>query len=492
MSQATAPRRIAVIGGGITGLAAAHHLRELRPDWDTILFESSDRLGGVLQTEHRDGLLIERSADMFTTRDPWAMDLCRRLGMADQLIGTNPVGRRAMVVSSGRLCAVPDGFTLMAPARVWPVLTTPILTWRGKLRLAWEFFVKARRETSDESLESFAVRRLGREAFERLIQPLISGIYTADPSRLSMEAALPQFVEMERRYGSVTRALRAAPQQQAGRQEGGARYGLFVAPRDGIGAMIEALARRLPMESVRFKTPVSGLSRNEMGQWVLRGDTPQVAAERPFDGVVLATRAYQSGMLVESVDPALGNLLRSVHYASAAVVVLVVHRDQIAKPFESFGFVVPLREQRRILAASFSNLKFAGRAPSEQRIIRVFIGGACQPELLENDDATLQRIAMEELGALIGLQGAPQFAEVVRWTDAMPQYHVGHVGVVREIELLVAKHPGLALAGNAYHGVGIPFCIRSGESAAKTLAGVASDQPSAPSVTEIDVSRSGS
>lgn len=471
-----APRRIAVIGGGITGLAAAHHLRELRPDWDTILVESSDRLGGVLQTDRHGDLLIERSADMFTTRDPWAIDLCRRLGIVDQLIGTNPIGRRALVVSDGQLCAVPDGFTLMAPARIWPILTTPILSWRGKLRLAWEPFVRPRRESSDESLESFAVRRLGREAFERLIQPLISGIYTADPSRLSMEAALPQFVEMERKYGSVTRALRASPQHQAGRQEGGARYGLFVAPRDGIGAMADALAKRLPPESVRLRASVTRVRRSESDQWILQGEGLSGLESERFDGVILATRAYQSGALVESIDPALGNLLRSVHYASAAVVVLVVQRDQIARPVESFGFVVPLRERRSILAASFSNLKFAGRAAADQRIIRVFIGGACQPELLAKDDDELIRLALDELGSLIGLSGTPQHREVVRWNDAMPQYHVGHLGVVQQIEQLAAKHPGLALAGNAYHGVGIPFCIRSGESAAKTLAGVESDQ----------------
>ena len=207
MSTSTA-RRVAIIGGGISGLAAAHRAHELDSSATVTLFEASDRLGGVLQTERRDGWLIERSADMFTTREPWAFDLCRRIGIADELIETDARFRRAFVVRRGRLLPVPAGFTLMSPAKVWPVITTPILSPLGKLRLAGEYFVPCRGDDSDESLESFAVRRFGREAFERLIQPLIGGIYTADPMRLSMAATLPQFMEMERRWGSVARGFK--------------------------------------------------------------------------------------------------------------------------------------------------------------------------------------------------------------------------------------------------------------------------------------------
>ncbi|MCG8583753.1 MAG: protoporphyrinogen oxidase, partial [Pirellulales bacterium] len=234
-------RHIAVVGGGIAGLAAAHRVGELDASVRVTLFEASERLGGVLQTVHRDGFLLERSADNFLTNVPWAVDLCRRIGFEDQLLETNSTNRRALVVHRGRLVPVPDGFLLLAPQRVGPVLRSPLLSISGKLRLACERFVRARRDGVEESLTQFAIRRLGRQGFERIVQPLVGGIYTADPDKLSVAATMPRFVDMEREHGSLTRGIKKSSQKKAA-EHSGARYSMFVAPRDGMSSLVDALA----------------------------------------------------------------------------------------------------------------------------------------------------------------------------------------------------------------------------------------------------------
>jgi protoporphyrinogen/coproporphyrinogen III oxidase len=261
-------RSVAVVGGGCTGLAAAHRLQELAPDIGVTLFEAGPRLGGALQTERSDGYLIEYGADMFTTKEPWARDLCRRIGFEQELIGTNTEHARAFVIRRGKLYPVPEGFALMTPGKAWPILRTPLLGIGGKLRMGWEYFVPARKEVSDESLAEFAIRRLGREAYERLVQPLIAGIYTADPTQLSMQAALPQFVEMERQHGGLLRALRRhrGPRGSAP-SAAGARYGLFLAPRHGMQSLMERLAGTLTTTTFRIKTPVVSLDRHDDGSW---------------------------------------------------------------------------------------------------------------------------------------------------------------------------------------------------------------------------------
>jgi oxygen-dependent protoporphyrinogen oxidase len=453
-----------VLGGGISGLAAAHRLVELAPHAEVTLLEAGDRLGGVLQTERRDGFLIERAADMFITRDPWAIDLCRRIGFEAQIIGTEKTHRQSFVVRRGKLVPIPEGFTLMSPGRVWPVLTTPLLSPGGKLRLAWEYFTPRRSSEGDESLKSFVCRRLGHEAYERLVQPLIGGIYTADPEKLSMAATLPQFLEMERRHGGLIRGVRRSNSPRAGDgKESGARYGLFVAPREGMASLVQAIAARLPPDCVQLHRRVESLSHSGDGWSVaIAGETQP----RQFDGVVVALRAPQAAALLRETDAALADALARIEYAGSAVVVSAYRREQIGHALDGFGFVVPLAEQRRILACSFASNKFAGRAPEGSVLLRTFVGGACQAELLERSDDGIRQLVADELGELIAARGEPLFSEVVRWSGAMPQYHVDHLDLVARIEAAAARWPGLELAGNAYRGVGIPFCVHSGEQAA--------------------------
>ena len=506
----SAHRRVAVIGGGISGLAAAHRVVELDPTAEVVLLEASGRLGGVLGTERHDGYLLERSADMFTTREPWALDLCRRIGLADELIGTRPGHRQAYVVRRGRLLPVPDGFTLMGPAKVWPVVTTRLLSPWGKLRLAQERFIPAREGDGDESLQSFVVRRMGQEVFDRLVQPLIGGIYTADPARLSLKATMPQFLEMERKYGSVTRGMlvqqAARAKAESGKPkaaESGARYGQFLAPRLGMQQLIDALAARLPSGCIRLNAAVEGIQRvssplppgegqgeggesadvhrnNHSGpRWRIEfknGSAPEV-----FTDLIVAAPAYACQPLLAPIDPELATLVGGISHAGCSVAVLGYRRDQIDHPLNLFGAVAPAIERRKIIAASLASVKFAGRAPDGKVLLRVFVGGALQPELATLPDAEIQTIVRQELGELLGVRGEPEFCQIHRWLGTMPQYHVGHLDVVAQIEERAARVPHFALAGNAYRGVGIPFCIRSGELAAeRILAGSTASEPQNP------------
>lgn len=462
-------KRVAVIGGGITGLTAAHRLMELDPGLDIVLLEAGSRLGGVLDTVRRDDFLIERSADNFITNVPWAIDFCRRIGFADQLVPTTSRQRQAMVVHRGRLERVPPGFMLMAPSRIWPLVTTPILSTWGKLRLLGERFIPRRTDDSDESLGSFARRRFGRETFERIVQPLVGGIYTADPEKLSLRATLPRFVEMERRWGSLIRAARH--ERTNGDAEGsGARYGLFVAPREGMTSLVQAIAARLPEHCVRFNAPVESVSQLPGGGWRLNLARHE-AGGSPLDcdGVIVAVGAPPAARMLESLDHALAADLSRIPYAGTSIVTLAYRREDIGHALDGFGFVVPAVEHRRILAGSFSSVKFSGRAPADWVLVRVFVGGACQSELAELDDEQLERIAIEELRSLLNTRGAPLFCEIARWPHSMPQYHLGHCQLVAQIEAKAAKWPALELAGNAYHGVGIPNCIHSGQTAAERI-----------------------
>ena len=471
MSSSPLPSaRFAIVGGGVTGLAAAYRLTQLLPQSRIELFEASDRLGGVLHTHHRDKLLIERGADSFIDKLPWAVDLCRELGLEDQLIPTNAAHRRALVVRAGRLYPVPEGFVVIRPHRLWPLLKTPLLSWRGKLRLLLEPWIpcpkKAEREEHDESVASFATRRLGREAFERLVQPLLAGIYTADPYQLSLAATMPEVLAAEREHGSL---YRAAVKQATSSEEAasGARYASFVTPRGGLGQLVETLASHLPADQIHLNCPTQRIERTVDSRWNLHSATGETCGA--FRGVIVATPAPRAAELLAAVEPELSELLGQIAYASSAVVSLSFQRNQIADPLDGFGLVVPTVENRPIVAASFSSVKFAGRAPLDQVLVRVFLGGALNPEQVSLSDDALQEIAVGELRELVGLRGEPLEVDIVRWHEKMPQYHVGHVQLVEEIENRVAKQYGLELAGNAYHGVGIPQCIHSADLAARRL-----------------------
>ncbi|NOZ39740.1 MAG: protoporphyrinogen oxidase [Planctomycetes bacterium] len=461
--------RLAVIGGGISGLTAAYRLRQWLPRAEIELFEAGDRLGGVLHTRRDQGLLIECGADSFFNQLPAAVELCQELGLGEEIIPTNEEPRRALILHAGKLHRVPEGFVQMRPEKVGPMLRTRLLSWRGKLRLLAERWATSPTELAnedfDESVASFATRRLGREVFERMVQPLLAGVYTADPYRLSVAATMPTAFEAERKYGSLIAKV-MADRKQASR-DSGARYGSFVTLRNGMAQLIDTLVSQLNDVKIHLNTPIKNLTPTADQRWSV---SQASGNETLVDGVIVALPAPRAGALLASTDAELSNKLQNIAYASSAVAVLVYRREQISDPLDGFGMVVPTVEGRQIVAASYSSVKFPGRAPADQVLIRVFVGGALQPELLERSDAEIVQLAQAELSDILGIRGEPLRAELVRWNEKMPQYHVGHLQLVDRIEDLVSKHVGLELAGNAYRGVGIPQCVQQANSAARRLA----------------------
>lgn len=438
--------------------------------------EASGRPGGVIGTVRRDGWLVERSADTFLAARPEAIGLARRCGLEAELVGVTPEVRRALVWSHGRPLPVPAGFRLLAPSRIGSMLATPLLSPWGRLRVLLERWLPPRRpqgQDDDESLERFVVRRLGREAFERLVQPLAAGIWTADPARLSMAAACPEFLAMERESGSLWRGERMRQRTTPrGNDVAGARYGQFLTLAGGMETLPARLAELLRDRGVRFVHGSAGaVSRSAAGGWLVPVGLPSAGEplELAADAVVIATPAPVAARLLSGVDAALARELAAIEYAGSAVVSLGFRRGDVGHPLDAAGMVVPRCAGRRILAASFSSAKFPDRAPAGCVLLRVFIGGALDPEAVLLDDAALVERARAELAALLGVRGAPLLEQVDRWQGAMPQYHVGHLERVAAIEAATGRLDGLALAGAAYRGVGIPQVIASGRMAAERV-----------------------
>jgi oxygen-dependent protoporphyrinogen oxidase len=478
MSWSNTPR-IAVLGGGITGLSAAFRLAELSAKFESPveirLLERESRLGGPLCTIRDRGFVAEAGADSFLTEKPSALELVRRLGLGNQLIPTRAESRRSWVVRKGSLLEIPEGFSLLAPARLMPMMRSPLLSPLGKLRVMLEPLIPRRTGDGDESLASFVTRRLGREVLDRIAQPLAGGIYTADPGYLSLRATLPRFAEMEARYGSVIRGLRAAARSSsvnsdASRGTSGARWSLFASLRDGIGAIVDALAQRLG-ENIKPGAEVLALERFDRGaadrgrQWrIVLADGALEA-----DAVICAIPAFAAASVTKPCAPALARAVAQIGYASAAVVNVAWREADFPRAPRGFGFVAPLIERRRIIAGSFTSLKFEGRAPAGAILARAFLGGALQPAMMALDDDEMLNVAREEFRSLLGVAAPPIWWHVTRWSNSMPQYAVGHLERVAEIEKHAAALPGFEIAGAALRGVGIPDCILSGERAASSI-----------------------
>lgn len=464
-------QRVAIVGGGISGLAAALRLAALDSALDIHLFESNNQLGGVLQTEQRDGFCLELGPDSMLSRLPWGVDLCRRIGLEGELVNTNAKPSGVHVVCRGRLLRVPEGLAVMAPQRIWPMVTTPILSWAGKLRLAAEWLIPCRQSDQEESLADFARRRLGRETLARLVQPLASGIYMGDPERLSVQAAFPQFVQMEREHGSLIRAARRQRTRDQAQDAGGPQFSLFVAPRRGMRQLVDALAKQLAGCRIHCSHRVEQISPDGAGGWRLdvvdqsTGDRRQESCA----GVILALPACHAGALVERIDRELAATLTQIPCAGCVVVNLAYERHAVGHPLDSFGFVVPHAERQSVLACTFSSQKYPDRCPEGKVLLRAFLGGACFPEVLDWPDQQVMQVVQRELGQLLGVRGRPLFWKIVRWQHSMPQYNIGHLQRLQKMEELVVALPGLELAGNFSRGVGIPHCIRSGEQASERL-----------------------
>jgi oxygen-dependent protoporphyrinogen oxidase len=458
-------KRIAIIGGGISGLSAAFALEQRRSagaPLEYVLFESGPRLGGVLLTECLDDCLVEAGPDSFLTEKPWAADLCRQLGLADQLIGSRDSERRTYVVTKGRLLPMPDGLMFMVPTRILPTVFSPLFPFDTKLRMAREWFFKPRLGP-DETVASFVERHYGADLVDRLVDPLLAGVYGGEASELSASAVLPRFIEMERTYGSLGRALLAARKKTAPQES---PRPIFTSLKSGMQQLADALVARLDSAAQRPNTPVQELQPSSAG-WTVSAP----AQSGFFDAVIVAVPAPAAAALLQTAGAGLASELGSIHCSSSATVALGYGQEVRRSLPPGFGFLVPRSEGKRMLASTFVHNKFPHRAPPDRALLRCFIGGSRDEPVLDLGDAEILRIVSSELRQILGITAQPRFARVYRWRAAMAQYAVGHLDRLARIEGWRRQLRGLSLAGNAYRGIGVPDCVRSGQEAAHQALG---------------------
>jgi len=453
-------KRIAIIGGGISGLSAAFALerqRQAGTPLEYVLFEAGPRFGGVIFTERLENCVVEAGPDSFLTEKPWATELCHELGIADQLIGSNDSRRRTYISVNGKLIPVPDGLAFMVPTKVMPAALSPLFSFRTKVRIASEWFHPRCEVNADESLASFVERHYGEEMVERLADPLLSGIYGGDASDLSLRAVLPRFADMQARYGSLGKALIANRKEAMNP----VTRPVFTTLKDGLQQLVNTISSHLPASCIRSNSEIQSLQAREPG-WLISSN----ANVENFDGVIMAIPAHAAARLLEDSRPKLASELRDIRYSSSVTVSLVYDGKVRASLPEGFGYLVPRTEGKRVLAATFAHNKFPHRAPEDRALIRCFLGGTRDLAVLNLSEGEILRIVRAELRQILGIEAEPLFARAYKWKAAMAQYNVGHLESLERIERQRVSAPGLFLAGNAYNGIGIPDCVRSGREAA--------------------------
>lgn len=486
LSASARPLSVVIAGGGISGLATAYYLRRAAEEagrpLDLALYERAERVGGKMVTERRDGFVIEGGPDSLLTAKPWAVDLCRALGLGERLIPTNPESKTVYVYSRGKLHPIPEGLRLIAPTRLWPFLRSGLISWPGKLRMGLDLVLPTRKGGGDESIGAFVRRRLGHEALIRLGEPMMAGIYVGDPDRLSLAATFPQFAALEREHGGVIRGLRAGARDQArsraGAVGGGPPAPMFVSLVGGTAELAEALEAALGPAVLHKGQAISAVaSGNRSGQGETGGAGTSAGARyrltladgstRDADVLVLATPAPITAALLQPLAPDLARRIAAIRHVSTATVSLAFRRADIGHPLDGTGFVVARDTPVRIVACTWSSVKYAHRAPDDSVLMRAFLGGHGREADVQADDDALVALVRADLGRIMGIAAGPLLARVFRWIGANPQYEVGHLDRVAAIE--AACPPGLHVVGAAYRGVGVPDCVRAAQTAARTV-----------------------
>ena len=440
--------RVAVVGGGIAGVTAAWELHRLGVSFS--LFEASARLGGTVETVRRGGFVVECGPDGWVSEKPWARELAVDLGLAGELIGSNDAGRVTYIVQRGGLVAMPDGMRMMVPTDVRTLEGSTLFSEAARAAYASEALrgdeLRASAPIGDESVASFVRRHFGEEVLRKIGGPLLSGVFGGDVAKLSVRAVMPRFVAMEREQGSLVAAL-------AGK--GGGGQAVFTSLKSGVGTLVERMAGALPAGSVRLGAAVDGVARD--GEW-------WVVGTESFDAVLVAVPAHGArGWFGGRMEELL------TMEASSAVLAALCFDEEFAVP-KGFGFLAPEGEGSELLAGTFVDQKFAGRVPAGGRMLRGFYGGAAAGRLAGESDAAIAEKTLADLRALLGALPEPSFAVVRRWPRSLPQYEVGHLERVAELDSLVAEQPGLWLLGNAYKGVGLPDLVREARAAARAVA----------------------
>jgi oxygen-dependent protoporphyrinogen oxidase len=467
--------RIAIVGGGISGLSAAHTLESQRRAGAVqyVLYESSQQLGGVLRTEHIQGCVVEAGPDSFLTEKPWAAELCRELGLGDQLIGSNDADRKTYILVRGRLIPMPDGLMFLVPTKILPTGLSPLFSWTTKLRMALELFHPPRPAAEDESVAQMVERHYGAEMVDRLADPLLSGVYGGEAASLSVRAVLPRFAEMERTHGSLGRAMLAARKKMPTPARKPAPP-LFTSLKNGMQQLVETIVPQLNQSSLQTNRAVQSIQREALG-WTVsaypEGRTTGLQSAH-FDAVIVALPTHAAARTLAATSPELAAELAAINYSSSITVVLGYDREVRQQLPPGFGFLVPRSEGRRLLAATFVHNKFPHRAPEDRALLRCFFAAKNADNIWQLSDEEIVGVVREELRQILSLQAEPQFARVYKWKSAMAQYGVGHLERLDRIERLRQSLPGLALAGNGYRGIGVPDCVRSGQQAAKHVLGI--------------------
>ena len=462
--------KLTIIGGGIAGLSAAYYasrnytLSEVEGTQhvEITLIESDSRWGGKITTDRvafDDGnFIIEGGPDTFLATKPWGVALCKELGLSERLHGTNPNQKNTYVLNRNRLLPLPDGLAMMVPTNVQAILKSHLVSWFGKARMGLDFIIPPHSLNGDESLGAFVSRRLGREAYENLIEPLMSGIYAGDGDQLSLASTFPYLRDLETKYGSLARGALEMRKQSNGKSVQGSRSA-FLTPTTGLAEIVEKLVESLKSNGANLRLNARALRiTHHADTWHVTLDTGNTLQS---DSIILATPAFVSGTLLASFDPALASDLKSIPYASTATVSLAYRQSDLTRELDGYGYVIPRREGRKALACTWTSTKFPHRAPDGYALIRVFVGRAGQDIPWNEND--LLALAKEELNLTLGITAEPILSRVFMWDKAMPQYNLGHPEILKRIDAALENHPGLALAGNGYRGIGIPDCIHSGE-----------------------------
>jgi protoporphyrinogen/coproporphyrinogen III oxidase len=470
-------KQVVIVGGGIAGLATAYTLQErARAEGLPIaytLLESSPNLGGKIVTDREDGFVIEGGPDSFLAQKPWAAQLAQALGLEQDLIGTNQEQKKLFVVHRGRLTPMPDGVMLIIPTRFMPFITSSLISWPGKIRMGMDFFIPRRKDDADESVGNFIRRRLGKEALEKIAEPLMSGIHVSDPEMQSLLGTFPRFRTLEKQHGSLIRGMLA--QRRAARSNGETastseknswKSSVFVSFRGGMRQLVQALEKSLKEDQIKTSCPVTEILPLPEGGYQVstaKGETLHA------DAVVMATPAFVSSLLVSDFAPELSSALKTIRYVSTATVSLAFRKSEVGNPLNGVGFIIPRRENRRISACTINSTKFSSRAAEGQILLRCFLGGPGHEDVVEHSDTEIIADVRAELEALMGIRAEPILTRVYRWIKGNAQYDVDHLERVKKMHTMCAEIPGLFLTGSAYEGIGVPDCIHQGQQAAEKV-----------------------
>jgi len=462
--------KIAIIGAGISGLSAAYYLTSLGKendlDIEIDIFEKSGQAGGNISTKIEDEFVIEEGADSFITSKPWGVDLCEKLGIEEQLISTNDSNRKTYIYFDKKLNEIPEGFFLMAPSNIEAFEKSTFFSTEGKERILKEQELEPLIDDVDESLESFVLRRFGKELLEKVAQPLIGGIYTGDPSKLSVKAILPEFVEFEKQHGSIIKGIsKKYASSDLSKTESGARYGLFVSFKKGLSVLISSMIEAMPDVNIHYSSAINEVQSSK-DKWLLNTESGN---KIETDAVIFSLPSYISSKLLSKTDKELSGLLNEIRYESSIVVNLVFEKSKCSNLPEGFGVVIPNTEKMNLIACSFSSHKFSGRAPKDYEIIRCFLGGAFNRNVLALNDFEIMKLVVEDINTLFSIETKPINSFIYRYPNSMPQYTLGYNELLKNIRRELGKYPLLSLSGNAYGGIGIPDSIKSGKDAAEYI-----------------------